>query len=109
MTREGGEAVPRMDAARGDPGRAETARIGIEVRVLLFGRARETAGLGERALRVPDGASVADAAVLLGREHPALAPHLERCSFAINERYAGRGERLTDGDELAVIPPIGGG
>lgn len=92
---------------KSDRGKFESGEI--EVRVLLFGRAREVAGASEWTLRLPEMAHVREAALALGAEHPALAPHLERCSFAINERYAGRDERLQAGDELAVIPPIGGG
>jgi len=80
------------------------------VLVRLFARAREVAGRAEETLRVPrEGCSVAQAAEALARLHPLLAPHLESCSFAVNERYAGREEPLKPGDELAVIPPIGGG
>ena len=88
---------------------AEALEDAIQVRVLLFARAREVAGTGEASLRVPRGATVADVARALGSEHPGLSPHLEHCSFAVNERYATREERLAEGDELAVIPPIGGG
>ena len=81
----------------------------IDVRVRLFAQAREAAGASERILRVPAASTVREAVELLGRACPALAPHLERCSFAVNESYARGDEVLGAGDELAVIPPIGGG
>lgn len=102
-----------MSAAEGriESAKSENTAAGetVEIRVRLFGQAREAAGLGERTLRVPRRASVEQAARLLGAEHPGLAPHLERSSYAVNESYARRDERLEEGDELAVIPPIGGG
>ncbi|MFN2432416.1 MAG: MoaD/ThiS family protein [Gemmatimonadota bacterium] len=79
------------------------------VRVLLFGQARELAGTGEHLLALEGTATVARAAELLGRAYPAVAPLLERCSFAVDRTYARREELLRPGDELAVIPPIGGG
>jgi molybdopterin synthase catalytic subunit len=81
----------------------------MEIRVQFFGRAREVAGVAEERLRLPDGTTVAAAADRLAERHPGLAAHLARCSFAVNESYAGRDARLAAGDELAVIPPIGGG
>lgn len=82
---------------------------GIEILVRFFGRAREIVSTSEERLRVPAGCSVAQAADALGEIHAGLAPHLPSCSFAVNERYARRDHRLETGDELAVIPPIGGG
>jgi molybdopterin converting factor subunit 1 len=81
----------------------------MEIRIHFFGRAREVAGLPEERLGLPEGATVAQAADRLAERHPGLGPHLARCSFAVNESYAGREARLGAGDELAVIPPIGGG
>jgi molybdopterin converting factor subunit 1 len=81
----------------------------MEIRVHFFGRTREVAGLSEERLGLPEGTTVAQAAERLAERHPGLAPHLARCSFAVNESYAGRDAPLAAGDELAVIPPIGGG
>lgn len=102
-----GTVAEQTDAAPA----AETAvrPDAIEVVVRYFGRAREVVGSTEERRTIPAGSSVAHAAEALARAHPALAPHLESCSFAINERYARGDERLERGDELAVIPPIGGG
>lgn len=79
------------------------------VRVLLFGRVRELAGAGETRVDVPPGATVATVAAALAAGTPALAPHLRRCSFAVNATYADRAAAVAPGDEVAVIPPIGGG
>lgn len=81
----------------------------MAVRVRLFARARELAGASELALEVPRDADVREASRRLGEVHPALAPLLERCRFAVQESYAAPDYRLHEGDELAVIPPIGGG
>ncbi len=81
----------------------------MEILVRFFGPAREAAGQSAGRYRVPSGATVEDLARRLAETHPELEPHLARCSFALNESYAGRGAPLGVGDELAVIPPIGGG
>jgi molybdopterin converting factor subunit 1 len=79
------------------------------VRVLLFGRVRELAGSGETTVAVPAGATVGSVADRLAAATPAVAPHLGRCSFAVNAVYARRDAPVRAGDEVAVIPPIGGG
>ncbi|MBA2564699.1 MAG: MoaD/ThiS family protein [Gemmatimonadetes bacterium] len=86
------------------PGEAE-----IAVTVRLFAQAREAAGTAECVVHVPLGSTVQDVLAVLAEEMPALGLHLGRCSFGVNEAYAGRSQALRAGDELAVIPPIGGG
>ncbi|HEY7461564.1 MAG TPA: MoaD/ThiS family protein [Gemmatimonadota bacterium] len=81
----------------------------MEILVRFFGPAREAAGQSAGRYHVPPGATVEDLARRLAEAHPELEPHLARCSFALNESYAGRRTPLGVGDELAVIPPIGGG
>jgi len=72
--------------------------------VRLFAALRERAGWSEREVEVPDGAAVGDVwpRLDLGDEPPGLA-------YARNREYAGRGDTLAAGDELAVIPPVSGG
>jgi molybdopterin synthase catalytic subunit/molybdopterin converting factor small subunit len=76
----------------------------VNVVVRLFAGLRERAGDGERAVELPEGASAADvwAALALGEEPPGLL-------YAVNREYAGRDRRLTEGDEVALIPPVSGG
>ena len=76
----------------------------MKVRVRLFAALRERAGSGELQVELPDGAVVGDVwpALSLDGEPPGLL-------FARNRAYAERGERLEEGDEVAVIPPVSGG
>jgi molybdopterin synthase catalytic subunit/molybdopterin converting factor small subunit len=76
----------------------------MRVVVKLFAGLRERAGTGERALDVPDDASVADVweRLELGDEPPGLL-------YAVNRVYADPRAPLADGDEVALIPPVSGG
>ncbi len=76
----------------------------MHVTVRLFAGLRERAGASSRPLELVDGAVVADVwrALGLGDEPPGLL-------FAVNRAYAGRDAPLTDGDEVALIPPVSGG
>jgi molybdopterin converting factor small subunit len=40
---------------------------------------------------------------------PEARPLLERCLLARNREFASVEEALQDGDEVAFLPPVGGG
>jgi molybdopterin converting factor small subunit len=79
----------------------------IAIEVKLFAGAREVAGAGCVPQRLPAGSTVGDAAKALFADYPALREM--RLRFAINAAYAAEDRVLHDGDELACIPPVGGG
>lgn len=77
--------------------------------VLLFGPAREAAGRARATVRVPAPATAADVLAALGRTHPVLEALLPRSRVAVNRCYVDVGTSVTPDDEVAVIPPVGGG
>ena len=79
----------------------------MKVQVRLFAAARELAGAGSLAQTLPDGATVGDLAGALFATYPGL--QAMRLRFAVNASYAGLERVLCDGDEVACIPPVGGG
>jgi MoaE-MoaD fusion protein len=81
----------------------------VRVRVRLFAIQRELAGTREVRLDLPDGATVEDAWTALVALHPGLTPGRASVRFARNGAYADSSTRLTDGDEVAMIPPVSGG
>jgi len=81
--------------------------MGIEVR--LFAAAREAAGCERIDLELAPGARVRDAEARLIEAVPALKSVLARSRFAINRIVVHGDEELRAGDELAVLPPVGGG
>ncbi|HST32660.1 MAG TPA: molybdenum cofactor biosynthesis protein MoaE [Solirubrobacteraceae bacterium] len=87
-----------------------TVGTGMAVSVRLFSLLRERAGSERLQLRLPDGATVADALSAL-RDDPALGELLARLpvQLAVNRDYAQPDTRLAPGDELALIPPLSGG
>jgi MoaE-MoaD fusion protein len=76
----------------------------MRVTVRLFAALRERAGVRERALELAEGATVADVwdPLDLGDEPAGLL-------YALNRAYVERATVLSDGDEVAVIPPVSGG
>ncbi len=69
--------------------------------VRLFAGLRERAGWSERAVEAATVADVWDA-LDLGEEPAGLL-------YAVNQEYADRDRALSDGDEVALIPPVSGG
>jgi molybdopterin converting factor subunit 1 len=80
-----------------------------EVRVLLFARARELAGLATVCVTIPESATVADVRRAVAERVPSLAPWLPRCAIGVNGEYVGDNVVIPAGAEIAVIPPLSGG
>ena len=74
----------------------------MAVTVRLFAGLRERAGWSRRELDGVERVGDVWAALELGDEPDGLL-------YAVNREYAGRDDRLADGDEVAVIPPVSGG
>jgi MoaE-MoaD fusion protein len=76
----------------------------VHVSIRLFAGLRERAGTGAREIELADGARVGDvwSALDLGNEPPGLL-------YAINKTYADAQSALSEGDEVALIPPVSGG
>ncbi len=81
----------------------------MRVSVKLFAILRDRAGVGELDLELAAGATVADAAEALGERLPALRGLAARVAYAVNRSYVKAATELSDGDELALIPPVSGG
>ena len=81
----------------------------IAIRARLFAVQRELAGTREVQLGLPEGSTVDDAWADVVRRFPALAPGRAYLRFARNGEYADPETPLSDGDEIAFIPPVSGG
>jgi molybdopterin converting factor subunit 1 len=75
----------------------------------LFARLRELAGSDELMRAVPPSATVADIWQALVTDWPALAPYAASLSCAVNAQYARMTTPVSDGDEVAFLPPVSGG
>jgi molybdopterin synthase catalytic subunit/molybdopterin converting factor small subunit len=81
----------------------------INVTALLFGQAREWIGSSNLDLTLEAPATVETAFAILKSLHPRLADMERSLLFAVNEEYASPSHPLSDGDQLAVLPPVSGG
>ena len=81
----------------------------MQVTVRLFGGVREAAGAKELLVELPAGAKAADVLALLARDHPAVESSAARLRIAVNQQVVGAEAPLSEGDEVALLPPVSGG
>ena len=80
------------------------------VHVLLFGHYKDAAPPGgPLPLTLPGGATVADAAERLAARDARLSDLLAHARVAVNADFADADTFLSDGDEVAFLPPMSGG
>jgi molybdopterin converting factor subunit 1 len=81
----------------------------MRVIVKLFALAREVYGNDTIAIDLHSGATAGELRNRLALEIPCLAPLMKQVLIAVNTEYASDQNPLSEGDEVACIPPVSGG
>jgi molybdopterin converting factor subunit 1 len=82
----------------------------VKIQVKLFAGAREAARRDEVEVDLPDaGARAADVLAALATRADPLGPVAQRSRVAVNRSFATEDTPIRAGDEVALIPPVGGG
>jgi molybdopterin converting factor subunit 1 len=81
----------------------------MRVTVRLFARLRDLAGSGELQRDVTAPATVASVWRSLVTEMPALGEYEKTMSVAVNADYSKMSAAVSEGDEVAFLPPVSGG
>ena len=81
----------------------------MRITVRLFASLREKAGQDVLSLNLDEGATVADAWAQLCTRNETLAACRSHSLIALNRRYVQMNAALSEGDELALFPPVSGG
>ena len=79
----------------------------MHINVRFFAISREMVGAERQTYLLPEDATLQDLQDQLFAAYPAL--EAQRVRFAVNLAYAPPDTSLHDGDEVACIPPVGGG
>ncbi len=93
-----------VQATRTDRGTDE-----IRVTVKLFASIREAVGCDELTWELTPSATLGDLVRALDEAYPQAGLARRALLMAVNQRYASADERLHDGDEVALFPPVSGG
>ncbi len=78
----------------------------MQVHVRYFAVLRERAGVDDTSVEVERGTTVGE---LYGSLFPPGAAGRLPVLFAVNQRYVSQDHQLMSEDEVAFIPPLGGG
>lgn len=81
----------------------------MKIALLAFASAGDILGAGEAELEVEPATTVADLKRLLEARHPELAPLWGRLAIAVNGDLRSDDTLLSEGDEVALLPPVSGG
>lgn len=81
----------------------------MKVTVRLFANLHEIVGEREIQLELADGGTIADVCERVAELYPRVREFLPVIVCAIDEDYAPSERIVTDGDSVALIPPVSGG
>jgi molybdopterin converting factor subunit 1 len=88
--------------------------VRMKIRVLYFGvlkdlLGRESATLEGEVLELPADSTAAELIELLRARKPNPNDVWNSLAVAVNRHYANPKDKLHDGDEVALLPPVSGG
>jgi molybdopterin synthase catalytic subunit len=81
----------------------------MQVTVKLFGSVRESIGEKELAVELAEGATAGELRTRLAERHPVFGDFGERIAVSVNFEVSPLATVLSDGDEVAFLPPVSGG
>jgi molybdopterin converting factor subunit 1 len=81
----------------------------VRIRVLFFGVLRDITGQREDSLELPEGGRLGSVFELYAGRFPRLRGKAASVVLALNQEFSTPSAPLTDGDEVAFLPPVSGG
>ena len=81
----------------------------MRLKILFFATFRDAVGARERTMAVGGSVTVESLLARLYEAHPQLRKYDDTLLVAVNQEFVDRGAKLSDGDEVALMPPVSGG
>ena len=70
---------------------------------------KDIAGRAVEELELENGSDLSEAFARCVESHPRLREYEDSIVLARNHEFSRRSEELSDGDEVALLPPVSGG
>ena len=81
----------------------------MKIKIKAFASVREAFGFDEKELTVSDGIAVKDIIRQLTKSYQPAPGRDMPLLYSINEEYCRDDATLSEGDRLAIFPPVSGG
>lgn len=81
----------------------------LKLSIRLFASLKERVGASQISIEVNQPATVSDLLVEVTRLYPGIQPHLQTILISVNREFASRTQPISQGDEIALFPPVSGG
>ncbi len=81
----------------------------VRVKVLFFGMLRDIVGRAEEHIDLEEGAKLDSVFERYARQFPRLKGLESSIVLASNQQFCDRSAAVSDGDEIAFLPPVSGG
>jgi molybdopterin converting factor subunit 1 len=81
----------------------------VRIRVLFFGVLRDVTGVREDQIEVPEGSRLENIFAVYAHKFPRLNEISASIVPALNQQFAPHSAVVSDGDEVAFLPPVSGG
>jgi sulfur-carrier protein len=81
----------------------------MKLNVRLFARARDLAGADHVAVELPAGATTGDLRRRLVALYPRMTDLIAKCAVAVDAEFASDDRTLSEGADIALLPPVSGG
>ena len=81
----------------------------MNLKLLYFAQLREKIKASEEDLELPAGSTVSDVRQHLLKRYPHMKNTLDAVAIAVNLEYTEDELILSEGDSVALIPPVSGG
>lgn len=80
----------------------------MRIKIKYFAGLRDIAGKENEVIEIEGKIRIADILEILYKKYPEMKKTAE-IIVARNRQYANEDERVEEGDEIAVLPPVSGG
>jgi len=81
----------------------------MHIRVLFFGQLKDICGRSDDHLELPEGATAGSVFTHYATQFPKLSGLASSIVLARNQEFTTTAKALSDGDEVALLPPVSGG